>query len=170
MQLKHIAIVFFALSISSCVSKKKYNELGQYYENIENDLIKAQKEIAELKQELVLRKALDVAEKELPVTTYKIDKVSHDFGFIALGYEYKHTFTFTNTGTEKLVFTSVKGSCTCTVTEYSKEAINPGEKGTITVKFTPSMPLGKQTKYVTVTANNKRKIAVLSVTGSVRNN
>ncbi len=170
MQLKHIAFIFLALSISSCVSKKKYNELGQYYENIENDLVKAQKEIAELKQELALRTALGSDEKELPITTYKFDKINHDFGFIAIGYEYKHTFTFTNTGTEKLVFTSVKGSCSCTVPEYTKEAVEPGKTGTITVKFTPGMPLGEQTKYVTVTANTKRKIAVISVTGTIRNN
>lgn len=170
MQLKHIAFIFIALSISSCVSKKKYNELGQYYENIENELVKAQRDITELKQELALRTALGEEVKELPITTYKFNKINHDFGFVALGYEYKHTFTFTNTGTEKLVFTSVKGSCTCTVPEYSKEAIEPGETGTITVKFTPGAPLGDQTKYVTVTANTNRKIAVISVSGSVRDN
>ena len=170
MQLKHIAFIFLALSISSCVSKKEYNELGQYYENIENDLVKAQKEIAELKQELALKTSLGEEAKETPITTYKFDKTNHDFGFIALGYEYKHTFTFTNTGTEKLVFTSVRGSCTCTVAEYTKKAIEPGETGSITVKFTPGMPLGEQTKYVKVTANTKRKISVISVSGTIRNN
>ena len=170
MQLKHIAFIFLALSISSCVSKKKYWELGQYYENIENNLVKAQKEIAELKQELALKTALGEEAKETPITTYKFDKTNHDFGFIALGYEYKHTFTFTNTGSEKLVFISVRGSCTCTVPEYTKKAIEPWDTGSITVKFTPGIPLGEQTKYVTVTANTKRKIAVISVSGTTRNN
>ena len=85
MQLKHIAFTFLALSISSCVSKKEYNELGQYYENIENDLVKAQKEIAELKQELALKTSLGEEAKETPITIYKFDKTNHDFGFIALG-------------------------------------------------------------------------------------
>lgn len=170
MRFNYLVLLFFALSISSCVSKKKYNELGQYYENVENDLKKSRKEIDELKQELALRTALGEEGKELPITTVSFDKLNHDFGFIALGYEYKHTFTITNTGYEKLVFTSVKGSCSCTVPEYTQEAIEPGKTGTITVKFTPGMPLGEQTKYITITANTARKIAVLSVTGTVRNN
>lgn len=168
--LKYVLFLLSIVAISSCVSKKKYNDLGQYYENVENDLRKAKKQIEELKQELALRTALGDESKDYPITTYKFDKLNHNFGFIALGYEYKHTFTFTNTGSEKLVFTSVKGSCTCTVPEYTKEAIEPGETGTITVKFTPGMPLGEQTKYVTITANTKRKIAVLSVSGTVRDN
>ena len=101
---------------------------------------------------------------------YKNNKLEHDFGSIALGYEYTTTFTVTNTGTEKLVFTNVRGSCTCTVPEYSKEPIEPGKTGTIKVKFTPGMPLGEQIKYVTITANTKRKIAVISVKGNVRKN
>lgn len=169
MQFKHFAFLLIILSISSCVSKKKYNELGQYYENIENDLKKARKEIADLKHELAVKEKLGV-EKDIPTTTYKFDKLEHDFGNVALGYEYSTTFTVTNTGNERLVFTNVRGSCTCTVPEYSKEPIDPGESGKITVKFTPGMPLGEQIKYVTITANTKRKIAVVSVKGNVRKN
>ena len=89
------------------------------------------------------------------------DKLTHDFGAIAIGVEYTTTFKFTNTGDEKLVFTSVKGSCTCTVPEYTKEAIEPGESGEIKVKFKPGMPLAEQTKYVTITANtNNLEIAL----------
>ena len=158
------------LSISSCVSKKKYNELGQYYENVENELKKSKKEVADLKHKIALQEALGDDSKELPITTYKFKKLSHDFGDVIIGKEYKTTFQFTNTGTEKLVFTSVRGSCTCTVPEYTKEAIDPGETGEITVKFKPSMPLSEQTKYVTVTANTKRKIAVIAVKGNVKKN
>ena len=150
------------------MSKKKYNELGQYYENIEYDLKKSRAEVADLKHQLALQKALGGKQEELPITTYKFDKLTHDFGTIAIGVEYTTTFKFTNTGDEKLVFTSVKGSCTCTVPEYTKEAIEPGESGEIKVKFKPGMPLAEQTKYVTITANTKRKITVISVKGNVR--
>lgn len=161
-------LLTFLLCISSCVSKKKYNELGQYYENIENDLAKARKQIDTLKQELVAQKALNPSQEKLPLTTYKFDKLSHDFGDIILGKRYLYTFRYTNTGPEKLVFTSVRGSCTCTVPKYTKETIKPGETGEITVVFTPGMPLAKQTKYVTITANTLRKIAVISVSGDVK--
>ena len=167
MHFKSIAFITIIFCISSCVSKKKYNELGQYYENVENDLKKARKEIADLKHELAVKEKLGV-NKEIPLTTIKFDKLEHDFGNIVLGYEYTTTFTITNIGTEKLVFTKVRGSCTCTVPEYSKEPIEPGEKGTIKVKFTPGMPLGEQIKYVTISANTKRKMAVISVKGNIR--
>lgn len=163
-------LLIIILSISSCVSKKKYKELGQYYENIENDLKKSRKEVADLKHQIALQEALGGEIKELPITTYKFKKLSHDFGDVILGKEYVTTFQFTNTGTEKLVFTNVRGSCSCTVPEYTKEAIDPGETGEITVKFKPGMPLSEQTKYVTVTANTKRKIAVISVKGNVKKN
>lgn len=150
------------------MSRKKYNELGQYYENIENDLAKAKRQIDTLRQELVVQKALSPSQEKLPITTYKFDKLSHDFGDIVLGKKYSYTFRYTNTGTEKLVFTSVRGSCTCTVPNYTKETIEPGRTGEITVAFTPGMPLAKQTKYVTITANTQRKIAVISVSGNVK--
>lgn len=162
-------ILVFTLGISSCVSKKKYNELGQYYENIEVELSKARKEIANLKHELAVKDKLGVS-TELPITSIKFDKLEHNFGPIALGEEYATKFEVTNTGAEPLIFTSVKGSCTCTVPEYTKDPILPGKKGTIEIVFTPGMPLGEQVKYITVMANTKGKIAVLSVKAEVRNN
>ena len=163
-------LILFLLSISSCVSKKKYNELGQYYENIEYDLKKSKAEVSDLKHQLALQKALGGEKKELPITTYKFDKLSHDFGYVAMGFEYTTKFKITNTGTEKLVRTSVKAGCSCTIPEYPKDPILPGKSAEITVKFTPGMPLGQQTKYVTVKANTKRKVAVISVVGNVRKN
>lgn len=157
------------LSISSCVSKKKYNELGQYYENIEVELSKARKEITNLKHELAVKDKLGESE-DLPITTIKFDKLEHNFGAIALGEEYSTKFTITNTGKEPLVFTSVKGSCTCTVPEFTKKPISPGETGKIEVTFTPGLPIGEQIKYVTIMANTKSKIAVISVKGEVRKN
>lgn len=156
------------LSISSCVSKKKYNELGQYYENIEVELSKARKEISNLKHELAVKERLGESQ-EIPVTTFVFDKIEHNFGAIALGEDYSTTFTVTNTGNQPLVFTSVKGSCTCTVPDFPKEPIAPGDTGVIEVTFTPGMPLGEQTKFVTIMANTQYKTAVISVKAEVRN-
>ena len=142
------------LSISSCVSKKKYNELAQYYENIEVELSKARKEISNLKNELANKENLGESQ-EIQVTTFAFDKIDHNFGAIALGEDYSNIFTVTNTGNQPLFFTSVKGSCTCTVPDFPKEPIAPWDTGVIEVTFTPGMPLGEQTKSVTIVVNTQ---------------
>ena len=55
---------------------------------------------------------------------FKWDETTHDFGKIDQGKPVSTEFVFTNTGTTPLVISNVKGSCGCTVTEYTKEAID----------------------------------------------
>jgi hypothetical protein len=42
---------------------------------------------------------------------------------------------FTNTGSTPLVISNVRGSCGCTVTDYTKEPIAPGKTGNVKATF-----------------------------------
>ncbi len=90
-----------------------------------------------------------------PTTNVKFDEDLHDFGAVSVDSENYYAFTFKNTGSEPLLISNAKGSCGCTVPKWPKEAIQPGESGTIDVKYTPNKGQAGQKieKVVTITAN-----------------
>lgn len=57
------------------------------------------------------------------------------FGRVEEGVEVEHTFTFKNTGEGPVFISQVSPGCTCTVTDYTKDAINPGKEGKIKATF-----------------------------------
>ena len=54
-------------------------------------------------------------------------RAEHDFGQITEGEVPTYTFSFRNTGDADLKLVSVRPSCGCTVPEYPRAAIAPGE-------------------------------------------
>lgn len=72
---------------------------------------------------------------------YSVARISfcdsiHDFGTFSAGNPLqKHTFTFTNRGDATVVLLSVVPSCQCTSVEYTRNAVRPGETGSVTVIF-----------------------------------
>ncbi len=74
------------------------------------------------------------------------DKTEHDFGTINEGDIVETVFSFTNNGKSELIILSAKGSCGCTVPEWPKKPILPGEKGEIKVKFNSDRKPNKQQK------------------------
>lgn len=91
---------------------------------------------------------------------------SYDFGKIRKDQPVTKEFSFTNDGNAPLVITSVKASCGCTVTEYSKEAIAPGEKGFVKATYNAAKT-GTFHKSVTVNANTEDSVVQLVITGEV---
>ncbi|MCF6296674.1 MAG: DUF1573 domain-containing protein [Flavobacteriaceae bacterium] len=81
------------------------------------------------------------------------DKSEHDFGVIEEGDIVETVFTFTNLGKSELIIFSAKGTCGCTVPEWPKEPILPGERGEIKVKFSSKDRSNKQQKSVTIATN-----------------
>ena len=76
-------------------------------------------------------------------------------------------FKFKNSGTDPLIITNAKGSCGCTVPEWPREPVAPGESGVIDVKFNSKGKKGKQNKRVTLTTNMVPSQQVLIVKGQV---
>ena len=90
-----------------------------------------------------------------------------DFGEIIEGDIVDYSFEFTNTGSDLLIISNAKGSCGCTVPEWPKTPISPGEKGVIDVKFNSKGKKGLQNKRVTLTTNVVPSQQILTVKGMV---
>ena len=93
------------------------------------------------------------------------EKTTIDYGTIKKGSEPLRKFEFKNSGNEPLIITNAKGSCGCTVPDYPKEAILPGESNVIDVRYDTNR-VGKFTKNVTVTTNDGSS-TVLTIQGEV---
>jgi len=106
-------------------------------------------------------------QKVANTTSIKVDRMKHDFGTITTDAIVRTKFTITNTGKNPLIITKAKGSCGCTVPEWPREPIAPGESGTINVSFNPKNRSGKNTKSVTITANTEPANTVLTITSVV---
>ncbi len=76
-----------------------------------------------------------------------------NFGKITEGEKVDYTYTFKNTGKTDLYIRKTKASCGCTAVNQSKEAIRPGENGTIKVTFNSTHKKGMQNKIITVITN-----------------
>lgn len=95
------------------------------------------------------------------------DKEVHDYGTVKQGGNGECEFKFTNTGTEPLIISDAKGSCGCTVPEWPKTPIKPGETASIKVKY-DTKRVGPINKTVTVTSNaSSEPTKVLRIKGTV---
>lgn len=93
--------------------------------------------------------------------------LEHDFGTINGEDTVETVFTFTNTGEADLVISKAVGSCGCTVPEYPKEPIAPGQKADIKVSFNPKNKNGMQNKTVTLTTNTSTSIEKLTIKANI---
>ena len=100
-------------------------------------------------------------------TTIGYAAATHDFGKFKQDSETQYVLKFTNTGKEPLVITNAVGSCGCTVPDYPKHPIAPGESGDLSVVYKPGKQEGQQSKTVTVTANTEPSQTVLRISAEV---
>jgi len=90
------------------------------------------------------------------------------FEEVESGTVVEHDFSFSNTGTVPLLITHARSTCGCTVPQWPKEPILPGEGGIISVKFDTKHRKGNQKKPVSVTANTYPSVTTVSIMGYVR--
>lgn len=96
------------------------------------------------------------------------EETEFNFGTINQGDTVRHTFVFKNDSNEPLLISNASASCGCTIPEWPKEAIAPGESGKIEVKFNSTGKSGVQNKTVVVTANTLPNITNVSLKGEVK--
>lgn len=92
----------------------------------------------------------------------------HDFGMLSQGENVTYSFRFQNTGNADLIINSCKASCGCTVADYPRKRIAPGESGYITVTFKSVGQHGSQYQEVTVSSNAQPGRATLKIMAQVR--
>lgn len=78
-----------------------------------------------------------------------------------------YTFKFKNTGNKDLFIISAKASCGCTIPEYSKEAVHPGDDGKIDVSFDSAGKTGMVSKTISIVANTIPNTKVLTVSAEI---
>ena len=78
-----------------------------------------------------------------------------------------HTFTGENRGNTPVVILDVVTTCGCTVPQFTKRPIRPGEKTTVKVTFDPANRPGAFTKELGVYSSERKKVATLTIRGNV---
>lgn len=102
----------------------------------------------------------------LAIGEFRFEKETHDFGSIPQNKPASYDFKFSNTGDAPIIITEVKPACGCSVAEFTRTPIKPGESGVITVTYNAAAT-GPFTKQFTVKSNTKTPIKTLTVKGSV---
>ncbi len=110
--------------------------------------------------------AQDATEKQAEI---KFDKLTHKFAkFNEDDGPQTCVFTYTNVGTAPLIINQAVASCGCTVPQYTKEPVMPGQKGELKITYngTGKFP-GFFKKSITVRTNGKIEMTRLYVEGEM---
>ena len=99
----------------------------------------------------------------------KFDKTTCDFGtFPESKPVQKCTFTFKNVGDAPLIIHQAIASCGCTVPEYTKKPVAPGQKGTLSVTYNGKGRFpGHFKKSITLRTNGKPEMMRLYIEGTM---
>src|ERR1035437_6338370 len=95
------------------------------------------------------------------------DVKEHDFGKVKEEGGITYVFDFTNKGNAPLVVNRVQASCGCTTPTWTKEPIEPGKTGTISVTYNTSGRPGVFTKSINVYTTDGTEPVVLIIRGEV---
>jgi len=112
-------------------------------------------------------KEVTMAEKsgDLPVMT--LESTDVDYGEIEKGSDPLRSVSFTNTGNAPLIIKHAKGSCGCTVPDWPKEPILPGETSEIQIRYDKKR-VGPIRKTVRITTNEGEQPHILQIKGLIR--
>lgn len=101
---------------------------------------------------------------KMPVIVFKTETIN--YGTIQPKDGGVRYFEFTNTGKSPLIISAAKSSCGCTVPDYPKEPILPGQSGKIQVRYNTSK-YGAFNRSITILSNATEPSKVLKITGTV---
>ena len=91
------------------------------------------------------------------------------FHTLTAGERVTGSFKFKNVGDHDLVISDVSSSCGCTVADYPRNAIKPGEVGMISVTYDSEGSKGMRIqKQITVLSNTDPARTVLKVVANVQ--
>lgn len=94
------------------------------------------------------------------------NKETHNFGQIEWKQPVTVEYSITNTGNKPLVLTNVTTSCACSVAEWTKTPIAPGDKGMVKASF-DAKALGHFEKSVGIYSNASPNLVYLKFAGEV---
>ncbi len=102
-----------------------------------------------------------------PVLTFA--EKDHDYGKIDIENIPEATLNvkFTNTGSQPLILSNVRGCCGTRITDYTKEPIMPGKTGNIKVEFEILPKIQTISRTVTVMSNSANSPDIFKIKGEV---
>ncbi len=103
-------------------------------------------------------------DKKVAKIEFKTDVI--DYGTIEKGADGVRVFEFTNTGNAPLIISNAKSTCGCTVPNWPKSPIMPGESGEIKVKY-DTKRVNPIRKTITVISNAETPTVALKIKGIV---
>ncbi len=140
--MKNIVLLFFCIVLVSCQDKSSNKEFST--DAVHNSA-----------------SMNDGSGSDVP--NIQFEELEFDFGKIIQGEKVSHAFIFKNTGSKNLIISTAAGSCGCTVPEYPKEPVLPGESGKINVVFNSEGKSGYQEKTVTIVTNCEPATKILRI-------
>ncbi|MBK6732116.1 MAG: DUF1573 domain-containing protein [Bacteroidetes bacterium] len=111
--------------------------------------------------------AQELTEANPNAPEFKWVEETHDFGTIPQSVPVTNKFYFENVGKEPLIVSNVQKTCGCTVTDWTKEPVMPGQKGFVAAEFNAAKE-GPFTKAITVQSNSKTPNVKLYFKGTVQ--
>lgn len=99
-----------------------------------------------------------------PVLVYDSNVI--DYGDVAKGSDGIRYFNFSNGGKEPLIISNVRSSCGCTVPQYPKTPIGPGQDSQIKIEYDTDR-VGPFRKTVTIYSNVVSGTVILTVKGRI---
>ncbi len=112
-------------------------------------------------------KEVKMAEKTGDQPVMSLESTVVDYGEIGKGSDPLRSVAFTNTGSAPLIIKHAKGSCGCTVPDWPKEPILPGETSEISVRY-DTKRVGPIRKTVRITTNEGDQPHILQIKGLVK--
>lgn len=112
-------------------------------------------------QGLAMNEATSKEEKAPKPSFFKWEKSTHDFGTIDKGVAVSAVFEFTNSESAPISINKVTTTCGCTVTDYTKSSIGPGEYGYIKATYNAATEGAFNKKVVILTSEGEHKNLML---------
>jgi len=97
----------------------------------------------------------------------EFDTRDYDFGTVNEGEVVEGIFKITNKGKTDLIITGASATCGCTVPEWPKDPIKPGDSGELKFSFDSKGRTGKQSKSITLQTNTAEVTETLRIGGTV---
>lgn len=107
------------------------------------------------------------AKISLGTAIIEFDTKDYDFGTVTEGEIVEGVFKISNKGKTDLIITDASASCGCTVPEWPKDAIKPGDSAVLKFSFNSKGRTGKQSKSITLQTNTENVTEMLRIGGTV---
>lgn len=118
---------------------------------------------------LALLGTLAIAQDEAPAKKgpiMSLESLTVDYGTAEENCDPLRIVKFTNTGDEPLIITNARGSCGCTVPQWPKQPIMPGETSQIEIRY-DTKRVGPFNKTVRITTNENNDGHTITVKGKI---